>query len=150
MVKSIVALAIAAVAGIAMAFQGALNASLGKITGLLETAFIVHVIGSAIIAGLLFMPGLGQGGLAKVISVPWYLLLGGPLSVIIIYGVVASIARVGVAPATTAIITGQVLTALLIDNFGWFGLQRIELNWWKLLGLLIFALGAKLLLARGS
>jgi transporter family-2 protein len=142
----LVTLGIAAVAGIAMAFQGALNSALGKRVGLLESAFVVHSLGTVIIAGLLLLPGLGTGKLALLSGVPWYLFLGGPLSVIIIYAVVASIPRVGVAPATTAIIIGQVLTALLIDTFGLFGLKRIDLTWWKLLGLLVFALGAKLLL----
>jgi transporter family-2 protein len=60
--------------------------------------------------------------------------------------VVASIPRVGVALATTAIIVGQVATALLIDHFGWFGLEKMPFTWWKAAGLVLLAAGARLML----
>ena len=41
----LVALLLAFIAGVAMAVQGALNTGLGKIIGLLESTFVVHVIG---------------------------------------------------------------------------------------------------------
>ena len=47
--------------------------------------------------------------------------------------------------ATTSIIVGQVLTACLLDHFGLFGLEK-PVNWLKLLGVGLLALGAKLLL----
>ena len=129
----------------AMAFQGAINTGLSKIVGLLQATFIVHVIASLLLAFLLLFP-ISPGNLLKVTSVPWYLFLGGPLSVVIVYTVVFSMGKIGVAPATTAIIVGQVLTALVIDHWGLFGLQRLVFSWWQLLGLGFFALGAKLLL----
>jgi len=146
----VMALLVAAVSGVAMAFQGSLNTVLGKRIGLLEAALVVHVLGSLILATLLFVGRAGKGNLVLVMDAPWYLWLGGPLSVVIVYAVVASINRVGVSFATTAIIIGQVLTALVIDHLGLWGLTRTELTWWKLPGLILFALGAKLLLTRGS
>jgi transporter family-2 protein len=146
----IVALLVAALSGVAMAFQGSLNTALGKRAGLLEAVLVVHVLGSLILAALIFVVRAGDGNLANLLQAPWYLWLGGPLSVVIVYTVVASINRVGVSFATTAIIIGQVLAALIIDHLGLWGLTRTELNWWKLPGLILFALGAKLLLTRGS
>ncbi len=73
------------------------------------------------------------------------LLLNGDLTAII-YLVQASISKLGVAIATTAIVFGQVSTALLIDHFGLFGLREIPFTWWKLLGLIFLATGAKLML----
>ena len=47
-----------------MAFQGALNASLGKVIGSLESTLMVHLIGTATIAiPFLFAKGR-KGGLA--------------------------------------------------------------------------------------
>ena len=40
------ALAAAALSGALMAVQGTLNAGLGKVLGLLEAAFVVHVVGA--------------------------------------------------------------------------------------------------------
>lgn len=142
----LVALVVAAVAGIAMAVQGSLNAVLGKYIGQIEATLIVHIIGS-VLAGLIVLVGLGKGNLGRMLQVPWYAYLGGVISVLIIYGVAASIPKVGVAVATTAIIVGQVSAAMLIDQLGLFGLEKVPFTFLKLLGLILLAAGAKLMLA---
>lgn len=144
----LVPLVIAAAAGVTMAFQGAINAALGKIIGLLEATFIVHLVGLFFVMALLFVFQLGAGSLLRLGQVPWYLFLGGFLGVAIVYGVVRSIPEVGVAPATVAIIVGQILTAAAIDHFGLFGLKHIPFAWYRALGVLLMAGGAFLLLKK--
>ncbi|KUK32174.1 MAG: Uncharacterized protein XD63_0600 [Thermoanaerobacterales bacterium 50_218] len=129
-----------------MAVQGSLNSALSKIIGLLEATFIVHVVGTLITLVLLLGFRLGEGGLSQILKVPSYLYLGGLLGVFIVYAVVASIPRLGVAVATTVIIVGQVATALLIDHFGLFGLKEVPFTWWKVLGLILLAAGAGIML----
>jgi transporter family-2 protein len=97
---------------------------------------------------LLFVFSLGSVKLAQLVQAPWYTYLGGALGVLIIYGVVHSIPKVGVAPATTAIILGQVLTASLIDHFGLFGMERLPFTWHRIAGTLLMAVGAWLLLKK--
>lgn len=80
-----VALLVAAVAGVAMAFQGTLNAMLGKAAGLWETTFIVQAMGLVLAGVLLFGFRIGDGSL--VVKAPWYSYLGGFIGVLIIYGV---------------------------------------------------------------
>lgn len=141
------ALVLAALSGIFMALQGSLNTALAKIVGLLEGTFIVHLVGALLALGLV-LSGLGQGRLSHFSKAPWYTYLGGVLSVAIIYLVVASISKLGVASATTAIIVGQVFTASLVDHFGWFGLEPISFSIGKGFGILLMAGGAWLLLSR--
>jgi transporter family-2 protein len=133
------------IAGISMALQGSLNTLLSKVIGLLEAAFVVHVIGAVALVALLLMR-LGQGNLAQMGKAPWYAYLGGLLSAVIIYTVMASISKLGVSIATTVIIVGQVSTALIIDHFGLFGLKEIPFTWWKVFGVALLATGAKLML----
>ncbi|CEO87535.1 MAG TPA: DMT family transporter [Syntrophaceticus sp.] len=133
------------IAGISMALQGSLNTLLSKVIGLLEAAFVVHVIGAVALVALLLMR-LGQGNLAQMGKAPWYAYLGGLLSAVILYTVMASISKLGVSIATTAIIVGQVSTALIIDHFGLFGLKEIPFTWWKVFGVALLATGAKLML----
>lgn len=135
---------IAAISGIAMAVQGTLNSVLAQKTALLSATLMVHLIGSLIALAAVLLAG---APLLQVqwLSVPWYLYLGGILSVIIIGLVAVSIPKVGVANATTAIIIGQVGAAVMIDHFGWFGIERMPWNTWQFLGLALFAAGAKLL-----
>lgn len=139
---------IAAVSGMTMAVQGTMNSALGKTIGLLETTFMVHVVGLVLLVVLLFVFRLGDGSLALLAKAPWYLYLGGILGVVIIYGVARSIPKVGVAPATTAIILGQVLTAGVIDHLGLFGMERIPFSWCRVAGTLLMAGGAWLILKR--
>lgn len=144
----LLALVIAATSGLTMALQGTINSVLGKVVGLWETTFIVHLVGTVLVGALVFVCRLGNCDLEKWISAPWYTYFGGVLSVLIIYMVARSIPIVGVAPATTAIIVGQVLTAAAIDHFGIFGMQRIPFNWTHLAGTGLMAIGAFLLLKK--
>jgi len=144
--KNFAALLIAAVSGVAMALQGTVNSQLSQKTNIWEATFLVHVIGTVTVTIIMFGFGLGRLSISKWISVPWYLYLGGILSVLIIFLVAMSIPKVGVCNATTAIIVGQVTAAVLIDHFGMFGVQRMPWGYSQLLGVGMFAVGAKLLL----
>ncbi|MDK2820628.1 MAG: bacterial/archaeal transporter family-2 protein [Clostridia bacterium] len=141
-----VALLIALFSGVAMAIQGSLNSALGKIIGLLHATLVVHLTATLLVIALIFFRLNDGGSLGKLWHSPWYLWLGGIIGVFITYGVVASIPRVGVAWATTAIIVGQVTTALIIDHFGLFGLEKIPFTLWKIIGILLLATGARFML----
>ena len=95
---------------------------------------------------LVFSLRWGNSGFAKIGEAPWYLYLGGLLGVAITYLVVASIPRVGVAAATTAIIVGQVGMACLADHLGLFGMDQYPFTWYRLAGLVLLAAGAGLML----
>ncbi len=142
---NILALLIAAVSGVAMAVQGSLNTALGKIIGLLAGTFIVHITGT-VFALILLLIGLDEAKWNMLLKAPWYAYLGGVLGVGIVYGVVVSIDRVGVAAATTAIIIGQVSMATIVDHFGLFGLTPIGFNVWKGVGIVLMAVSAWMLL----
>ncbi|RJE48336.1 MULTISPECIES: DMT family transporter [unclassified Dehalobacter] len=135
---------LAAISGAAMAVQGTLNSQLTQKTSLLSSTLIVHIIGS-LIALLAVLAWKVPMFAHKWLQIPWYLYLGGALSVGIVALVAITISRIGVCNATTAIILGQVGLAVIIDHFGLFGVQRISWNPWQLLGLALFVVGAKLL-----
>lgn len=141
-------LIIAAVAGIAMAVQGSLNAVLSKFIGLTETTFVVHLTGTLIVVGALFIFRIGSENLTHWQEAPWYVYLGGALGVLIIFVVAFALPRAGVAKATTAIIIGQVTMAMLIDHFGLFGIEKAPVSWWKGLGLAFLAAGGYFMLRK--
>ncbi len=135
---------VAAISGITMAIQGTLNSGLSQKTHLLAATLVVHVIGTVVaIITMLF----GRVGFFSYnwFTIPWFYYLGGVLSVVIVGLVASSIPKIGVCNATTAIIIGQVGAAVLIDHFGWFGVDRLHWSPWQFLGLALFAAGAKLL-----
>lgn len=141
-------LAIAALAGASMAVQGTLNSILGKKAGSFEAAFIVHVIG-AVLLGALLLTGVSQGSLSRATSAPWYSFFGGPLSILIVWGVLVSVGRLGVSAANTAIVAAQISLALVLDFCGASG-QKLAFSWIKVLGAAMFIVGAYLLLKQQS
>ena len=145
---TLLALLFALASGIAMALQGSLNSALAKVIGLLEATFIVHASAAVLLIIMVFILRIGHGDFSVYDHAPWYLYVGGAIGIAITVGVVASIPKLGVATATTAIIVGQVATACLVDQFGLFGLQKISFNWMKLVGIILLAAGAKLMLVK--
>lgn len=139
---------LAALSGALMAVQGSINSALGKQVGVLMATLIVHVVGTGFTLLLMLLPLSRGGKSASFWQVPWYLYVGGVLGVGIVYLVVVSIARLGVAAATTLIIVGQVGTALLIDELGLFGIPRTAFTWLKALGLVLLAVGASFILRK--
>ena len=140
------ALFLALISGVLMALQGTLNAALSKVIGLIEATFFVHLTGTLALLVVIIVLRKGNGNFGALYAAPWYTWLGGIVGVFIIYLVAASIPKVGVANATTAIIVGQVLTAIIFDYFGAIGLEKLHIGWNHFAGLLCLAVGAKLLL----
>ena len=134
---------LAALAGSAMALQGAFNTAAGKVIGNAENTLLVHLAGAAVIA-LLLLCGCGRGDFGKVTEIPWYGYLGGPLSAVIVFGVIFAMARLGVGSATAVIILFQISAAFLIDCFGFFGAERVPFAWTRLLGVALLIAGTRL------
>ena len=108
--------------GMAVGTQAAVNASLGRSIGILETAFVSFLIGTI---GLgVAVTTLGRGHLGALMNVPWWQLLGGVLGGFYVFVIVTNVPRLGVATTITMTIVGQMLMSLLIDHFGWFGVAR--------------------------
>ena len=141
-------LLLAAAAGSAKAVQGTWNAALGKILGIWQSTLLVHVIGLVTVLLIILFLGVGWGSFSKIGTVPFYALLGGVLNVIIIYAVVKTIPAVGVGNATTAIIVAQISTAVLIDSLGVFGMKKIGFQYLDILGIVLLAVGARILLLK--
>ena len=126
--KDILFLLVAFLAGVAMAGQGTMNSAVSKAIGLSESTFVVHMIATFAMVIILVL-GFGQGDWSNYAKIPWYYYTGGLIGVMITYGVVISIAKLGAAVATTSIIVGQVLAASILDHFGFFGLEKLPFTW---------------------
>lgn len=132
-------------AGALMAIQGGLNSFLGKIIGLTQAVFSVHLLATVTVF-ILLIPVIVRGTIfANMTKVPWYLWLAGPIGVAITYGVAASFPKLGAGKATTAIVSCQLLTAYLIDHLGWLDLPPRPLQSVHLVGILLLAIGVHLL-----
>lgn len=143
--QNMVSFLFAAVAGAAMALQGTFNTAAGKVIGTAENTLLVHIIG-ALTIGILLLFGIGKGDFSQFREIPWYGWLGGVLSAVIIFGVIAAMDKLGVGNATAVIILFQISAALVIDCFGLFGAEKIPFAWSRVFGVVLLLIGTKMVL----
>ncbi len=122
--------------------QSVLNSTLGRRAGNFGAVLILTLVSIVVlIAIVLFFPSTANfrdiPGLSE-----WHLYLGGVLGVGILATPIFLIPRIGATLTLTALVTGQLLLALLVDHFGLFASPRIEVNLERLLGAVLVVAGA--------
>jgi transporter family-2 protein len=143
-----VAVALTATAGLAGAVQAAVMGELGERVGIFPAvAFSVIV---ALLLGLaaLLVWERSFAGVRAAVHEPAWLWLGGLMSIYIVLAITVGPPRIGVAATVGIVIAGNLVSAALIDRYGLFGQDVIPLDRWRLLGLLLLAVGAALSLSR--
>jgi len=70
----------------------------------------------------------------KISCVPWWAWIGGLLGVLYGLSVVFLASRMGAATLISAVVTGQLVFALVVDHFGWIGFELHRAGALRLLG----------------
>ena len=126
-------------AGVLISIQGAMNSSINSKIGNLETVLLAHLLGLA--AAIIAVIAFGNGDFRKINEVKPIYLIAGPLGVLIVYGVIHSISILGASLSMALVLVAQLLIAVLIDNFGLFGLKKIPFDITKFIGIAVMILG---------
>lgn len=145
------ALLIALISGLAIGSQSSLNSIAGKNTGATLTGLLVNFLGG-IAAGLLLTVVYFRQGKAVFSSIQGstmvIIVISGLLGIGIITGIAYALPRIGVAAGLAAIIFGQMVVALVVDTLGLTGGQPIPLNWSRIGGIALLALGTWAILTK--
>lgn len=129
----------AIISGIAMTLQGVFNTNLEKDLGIWETNLLAQ--GIAFFITLLIVLLFGKGNLKAVKDVNKLYLLSGVLGVIIIFTVIKSIGSMGTTVGIGIILVAQLLSAGIIDAFGFFGSEKITFSLNEFIGIAIMISG---------
>jgi bacterial/archaeal transporter family-2 protein len=136
-----VAVVVAAVVGGVVVTQGPLNSQLGRTVGGLQASVIALSVSLVAILMLAAVTG-GLGGLRRVGDAPWHVAIGGGLAGALYVGsIVWTVRALGVGGLTAVTIAGQLGVAIVIDHFGWLGVDRSPITVAKLVGVALLALG---------
>jgi bacterial/archaeal transporter family-2 protein len=134
---------IAAVAGVATAFQSAANAGLAARIGL-GAALVVNT--SIVLLGTLVFFFI-QGPHTRFFppGTPWFLYIGGVCGFTVILSLAFVFPKIGAGLAVAVLVLGQGAAALAIDHFGILGMPKEPLTLARLAGLLFLASGIALI-----
>lgn len=134
------AVLLTAVAGGLIACQAPINSRLGKVLGTFPAASISFAVGLVILVAIAAVAG-DAGNVTRVAHVPWWYLLGGALGAAYVATVLVSVRTLGAGGVTAATIAAQLTTAVVIDNFGWFGVAKHPVDALRIVGVLLLAGG---------
>ena len=121
------------IAGAVMSIQGVMNTRLQEGVGLWEAN--AYVQGTAFLLSLAVMWLFGSGNLKGIAEMPKWTLLGGALGLVITVTVMLSIKGLNPTMAVSVILIAQLVTAALIEAFGWLGQEKTALGIRQLMGL---------------
>jgi transporter family-2 protein len=123
--------------------QIASNALLGKLLGdSYVPAAVNMVIGILTTAALLLIVHKPLPSAATAATVPWWIwIAGGVLGTVYLTGNILLAPRLGAGALVGLVVTGQLLFAVLCDQFGWLGFAQHSITLWRALGCLLLVGG---------
>lgn len=131
---------IAILSGILMSLQGVFNTEVTKNSTIWSSSAFVHF--TALLVCLAAWLLTERTGFSGVLSVrPRYLLTGGAIGAFITYTVIVSMDKMGPARAVMFIVVAQVISAYLIEVFGWFGVEKQPVSMQKVIGMAVAVAG---------
>jgi bacterial/archaeal transporter family-2 protein len=141
--SNLIPLVIMVCAGAAVALQPSINARLAQKTGFLESACISFAVGTlALVIALLIS---GKSNVRGLQDAAWWEWTGGVLGAFFVSATILAVPRIGTAATMAVAISAQLLTALILDHFGFFGFGGMHIDLKRSLGAALLMIGAWLI-----
>lgn len=137
------AVVLAITIGALSSIQAAINTDLGKQIGGVGAALISFCVGTVSLTIVYFFSG--ESGLKGVVKVSPHLWIGGLLGAMFVYGMIRLVPVLGVGSVMAGAIAGQLILALFIDQFGWFGVTKVGIDWIRAFGAVLLLIGVKMI-----
>ena len=137
---------VALISGALMSIQGVFNTEVTKQTSLWVSTGWVQL--SAFAVCVLAWIFTGRDSIAALWQVEnKYTLLGGVIGAFITITVIQSMGSLGPARAAMLIVISQLAVAYVIELFGLFGVEKVDFEWRRLLGMAIAIVGILLVIS---
>lgn len=141
-----VAVAVAAVVGGLVATQAPLNSQLARGVGGVNASVVALAVSFVALLTLATLTD-GLGGIRRIGDAPLHVAIGGGLAGAVYVGsIVFTVRALGAGGLTALTIAGQLGVAMVIDHFGWLGVERSPITAAKVSGVVLLALGAWLVI----
>jgi transporter family-2 protein len=143
MLENLGAVLIGLLGGIAVGIQTPMSGTMGQRVGSISASLIIHVGGALVSLIILLMRGGENIGQWR--SLPVYTLGAGVFGVILYLTINVSFPKVGATTAIVLIIVGQLITGLVIDQFGLLGVTARPIDLSRAVAVVLLFSGAFLI-----
>jgi bacterial/archaeal transporter family-2 protein len=142
------AVALTVLAGLAGSVQVAVMGRFGGRIGTLEALTFSTCVQLVLSLAILFVVRTGAGGLSGAFRAPAWMWLGGVMGATVVFAITFAQPRIGATATIGILIAGQLVMGALIDRFGLFGVERIDISLPRAAGIVLLGIGAALSLVR--
>jgi transporter family-2 protein len=104
-------------------------------------SFLVGTVALVILSAIVWRPLPTSGRLA---GAPWWAWIGGLLGAFYVAGTIVTGPRLGAAALIAAIVAGQSLASIFVDQFGWVGFREHHISPGRVVGMGLVLVGAAL------
>ena len=135
-------------AGALLPVQAVINGRLGdQLASPFWASMIQNVIGASLMALVVLALRVAPPPTGQLVAVPAWAWTGGFLGAVYVLSALVATPRLGATRAMVAVITGQLVASVALDQFG-LGQARRPIDLRSMAGLAMLGLGALLILAR--
>lgn len=132
----------AIITGAVVPFQAGANAALGRTLGHpLWGTLLSLCVSFACIVPVMLLANVQAPTLSTLGQAPRWIWIGGIVGVVYITGALMLAPKLGAAGFIMAVIAGQMLASMIIDQWGLVGLPQKPVSWSRLAGLGLIVLG---------
>ncbi len=124
--------------GVVLSIMVVLNGDLGNATGNYISSVIIHFVG---LIGIIILLVVTKSKIKNLKGIPFYMFSGGLIGILTVLFTNISFTNLGVSLTVSLALLGQLVTAIVIDHFGYFDLEINKFEKKKIIGLGIIILG---------
>jgi len=134
--------ALAFTSGLLIAIQAGVNSQLRiSIQHPVLASLISFTVGGVLLAIVYAFSGKMPETATSLVNVSSWKYIGGILGAIYIFSVIIIAPKIGAANTLCFAIAGQVVSAVILDHFGWVGFPVREISWTRIGGAVMIILG---------
>lgn len=129
--------------GLTSPLQTAVNSRLRTAVGdATVAAFISFSVGTMILLAVFFISGEYRlFSLPTIAAVPWWCWMGGICGVIFVATIMPLFKAIGSVQSMVLPIFGQIVSSIIIDNYGWLGMPQHSVTPIRLIGMVLVFVG---------
>lgn len=128
--------------GVGLVSQAGINAQLRTyLHSPLQAAFISFFVGTVALAIVCLIQGQPLFKPSVSGTVPFWLWFGGLLGAVYVAGSIFLVPRMGALALALAILAGQVIASLVLDQNGWLGYPKVQISWNRIIGIVLIIIG---------